>query len=225
MAKTLKAIKEHFIDLISEVTIDGRTGEIEDDNSSRNKSLQQTPKNIKSPKQQPNLNQQKQLPPPEKKQLAPVSKAIANPSRIPVVVRTTSLPTAVEKKPEEKYMGKIQPEKKPELAKPEVKPTQEPQKKPEVKPTQTPEKKPSVDAQKTSTIAKPKAKPTPSVPLKTTKPTKKNDHIVKTGETPKETQRTSKDDSSLLKGILRGGSARVGARYSGPEHLIKPPTA
>ena len=234
MPKSLRQLKEDFFNLLAEVTIDGTTGEIEDDNSPKNKNLQRTPKNTKSASQQPNMSQQKQLPPPasnnQKALPPPQTKALANPSKVPVVVPSTNvavkkpevkpttdnkpeakpnLPAAQEKKPQEKYMGKIEPEKKATLStdnKPEAKPTTD--------------NKPEASAPlKTKT----------SVPPKAAKASQKNDHIDKSGEAPKPNT-SSKPVLPRVKSALtpkvdfRPTKVGYGARYRGPEHLIKQPT-
>lgn len=223
MAKTLKQIKEQAAQLIGEVTIDNDTGKIEDDNSSPNKSLQRTPKNTKSVRQQPNVSSQKQLPPPQKT-------ALANPSRVPVVVPSSNVPDTLkpkpttpavqDKKPDEKYMGKVYPEKKPGISKPVPPNKEKPEaKKPESKPeaskpvppnkeklTQASDEKPEVKTAEPKPSATP---PKPSVPKQVNK---KESPIIKTGEG---------DSRSNLD--LRGSRAGFGARYSGPEHLIKAP--
>ncbi len=237
MSKTLRQLKEDLSNLIGEVTIDGKTGEIEDDNSSKNKNLQRTPKNTKSAGQQPNMSQQKQLPPPasnnQKALPPPQTKAMANPSKVPVVVPSKNvavplqakpnLPATQEKKPEEKYMGKIEPEKK---ASPSITNKPEVKSKPGVPPETTdgkPETKPTSDD-------KPEVKSKPGVPPKSTKVSPKSDHIVKSGETPPQSSSKpgvlSKVKSALNAPTvdLRPTRARVGPRYSGPEHLVKQPS-
>jgi len=279
MPKSLRQLKEDFFNLLAEVTIDGKTGEIEDDNSPNNKNLQRTPKNTKSASQQPNMSQQKQLPPPasnnQKALPSPQTKALANPSKVPVVVPSTNvavkkpevkpttdnkpevkpttdnkpevkpttdnkpeakpnlpaaqekknLPATQEKKPQEKYMGKIEPEKKATLST-----DNKPEAKPEAKPTtdNKPEAKPTTDN-----------KPEASVPLKTktsvspkaAKASQKNDHIVKSGEAPKPNTSSKPGMLTKVKSALsapkvdfRPTKVGYGARYRGPEHLIKQPT-
>jgi len=223
MSKTLRQLKEDLSNLLGEVTIDGKTGEIEDDNSSKNKNLQRTPKNIKSASQQPNISQQKQLPPPasnnQKALPPPQTKALANPSKVPVVVPSKNVAVPLQdKKPEEKYMGKIEPEKK---AAPSLDKKPEEKSKPDVPPNPTKDNKP--DTKATTADTKPEEKPKAGVPLKTTKASSKNDHIIKSGETPKE-KSSSGGRSKLSKIIFSTSGARVGPRYSGQEHLAKQPT-
>lgn len=212
MAKTLKQIKEQAAQLIGEVTIDNDTGKIEDDNSSPNKNLQRTPKNTKSVRQQPNVSSQKQLPPPQKT-------AIANPSRIPVVVPSSNVPDTLkpkpttpavqDKKPDEKYMGKIYPEKKPGISKPVPPNKEKPEaKKPESKPEASKPVPPNKEKPEVKT-AETKPKPSATQPKQVNK---KESPIIKTGEG---------DNGSKLD--LRGSRTSVGMRYSGPEHLIKAP--
>ena len=209
MARTLKQLKEHLESLLKEVTIDNDTGRIEDDNSSPNKNLQKTPKNMKSARQQPNMGNQKQLPPPQNQQ-----KALANPSRIPVVIPSSNVPANLQpkpttpavqdKKPGEKYMGKIYPEKKP------VEPNKEKpeDKKPEEKPVEPNKEKPVEPKPSTPDSKISAAKPKPTQVVK-----KKDSPIVKTGEA-----------DSKINLDLRGSRTGVGMRYSGPEHLLKAPT-
>ena len=260
MSKSLRQLKEDFFNLLAEVTIDGKTGEIEDDNSPNNKNLQRTPKNTKSASQQPNMSQQKQLPPPasnnQKALPPPQTKALANPSKVPVVVPSTNvavkkpevkpttdnkpevkpttdnklevkpttdnkpeakpnLPAAQEKKPQEKYMGKIEPEKKATLST-----DNKPEAKPEAKPTTDNKPEASVPL-KTKTSVSPKA----------AKASQKNDHIVKSGEAPKPNTSSKPGMLTKVKSALsapkvdfRPTKVGYGARYRGPEHLIKQPT-
>jgi len=219
MSKSLKQLKEELNSLVNEVTIDGNTGKVEDDSSPANKNLQRTPKNSKTTKQQSNVNQQKQLPPPSSNQQKalppPQTKALANPSRVPVVVPSANVPANVQKKPEEKYMGKISPEKKPELntSKPEA--SAQPEKQPEASTTSQPKD----DKKATET---PATTNSPVPPKASDKPSKQKSHIIKTGEpTP---DRSEKKSGINLSSLLKTQRTGVGQRYSGPEHLLKQPT-
>lgn len=228
MAKTLKQIREEAAQLIGEITIDNDTGKIEDDNSSPNKSLQRTPKSIKSVRQQPNVSSQKQLPPPQKT-------AIANPSRVPVVVKAsnvpatvmpkTTLPATQEKKPEEKYMGKVYPEKKPGLSKPE------PASSKENKSSVTDKAKPVPPKDDKPTETKPETKDDKTVDTKPVPPNQTKKPIatepVKDKDSPivkSSASNASTSNQRSRKLDLRGTATGVGMRYSGPEHLIKAPT-
>lgn len=218
MAKSLKQLKEEIIHLLGEVTIDGNTGKVEDDSSPANKNLQRTPKNTKSASQQSNVSQQKQLPPPSSNQQKalppPKPKALANPSRVPVVVPAANVPATLQKKPEEKYMGKISPEKKPELNKPKSIASTQPEKKPEPSTTSQPK-----DDKKTTETP---VTASPVQPKVSDKPSKQKSHIIKTGEpTPDRSEKRSGADLSSLLKTQRTG---FGQRYSGPEHLLKQPT-